>query len=181
MKKSQLNKILRKAKKRWNKYGGKEIYEKLQSDPEFWNSEEHRGYMTMVNYEIAEDPDTPADVLEKFANDSHSSFTLRILVARNPSTPISILEKLWNENNVWLGLSVAENPSTPTALLEKILPKLFDYARKLSTTSGSEFEFDDFIEYLGEVADIHDISEDLNAELTEIVEELVHIESEYFE
>jgi len=112
-----LTKIKKAAQKRWDK-GGKEIYEALQNDPEFVHSPEYEEYLTKVHCEMASDPDTPADVLEKLSNDSDKD--VRLWVAWNPSTPISILEKLANDPNVSVRRSVAQNPSTPIAIIEKL-------------------------------------------------------------
>jgi len=66
--------------------------------------------------DLAQNPDTPASVLEKLADNEDEH--VRNRVAGNPNTPASVLEKLAGDETVrWI---VAENSSTPASVLEKL-------------------------------------------------------------
>ena len=69
-----------------------------------------------VRIEVADNENTPEDVLRLLAEDSYADFA----VARNPKTPIDLLEELSESGDTSVRYSVAENPSTPPYLLYQL-------------------------------------------------------------
>jgi hypothetical protein len=65
----------------------------------------------MNKFELAKNPNTSADVLEKLAFDK--DWLVRMCVACNPNTSPKVLEKLANDEVVDVRDAVAENPNTP--------------------------------------------------------------------
>ena len=95
---------------------------------------------------VAENHNTPVDVLEilsndPFDNDGTGSAFVRKAVARNPATPIIILEKLAEDWSKSVRSSVASNPSTPVYLLKSLttyrygMPVFYALARNPSLPS----------------------------------------------
>ena len=79
---------------------------------------------------VAENPNTPVDVLEilaedPFDNDGTGSAFVRKAVAGNPASPIKILEKLARDWSKSVRSSVASNPSTPIYLLESLATDIY--------------------------------------------------------
>jgi len=69
-----------------------------------------------VRQMVAWHPNTPVEVLEKWANESE----LRKGVAYNSSTPAEILAQLAADDDDQIQASVAQNPSTPAIVLEQL-------------------------------------------------------------
>ena len=72
-----------------------------------------------INFNIAENPSTPADVLVKLSTIKDSA--VRYMVAKNPSTPIEILCKLARDGNEEVISAVAQNPSINEKLANILL------------------------------------------------------------
>ena len=67
---------------------------------------------------VARNPNAPADLLEKLAEDE--SLYVRAAVARNPNAPVYLLEKLADDESWEVRCHVAESQCTPVALLEEL-------------------------------------------------------------
>jgi hypothetical protein len=72
-----------------------------------------------VNIEIAKDPTTPEEELEKLS-ESESPDVL-IALASNPKLPSSLFMKLYNVDDFRIREALAKNPSTPLEILEKLI------------------------------------------------------------
>ncbi len=68
-----------------------------------------------VRQMVAWHPNTPTEVLEKWADSE-----LREFIAQNPSTPAEILEQIAADSDQQLQAAVAGNPSTPATVLEQL-------------------------------------------------------------
>jgi hypothetical protein len=68
--------------------------------------------------DVALNPNTPADILEKLADDS--DWHVRNAVASNRSTPADILKKLSEDSKEYVREAVAWNRSTPAVILERL-------------------------------------------------------------
>jgi hypothetical protein len=79
-----------------------EILRELSKDPE-----------PNVRINVADNENTPEDVLRELATDDWVDFA----VARNPNTPIDVLETLMESEDSSVRRSVAENLSTPVSWL----------------------------------------------------------------
>lgn len=80
------------------------------------NSKDPKELATLANDEdalirtyVAENTNTPANVLEQLAYDEHSA--VRRFVACNPNTPANVLAKLADDDNEWVRESVVDNPN----------------------------------------------------------------------
>jgi 3-methyladenine DNA glycosylase AlkC len=67
---------------------------------------------------VAENPNTPPEVLEKLANDV--DYWVRYGVAENPNTPPKVLEQLATDEDYIIRCYVAKNPNTLPEVLEKL-------------------------------------------------------------
>jgi hypothetical protein len=65
----------------------------------------------MSNYNLAGNPNTPPETLDRLANDKN--YWVRRYVARNPNTPPETLARLATDKDYWVRSSVARNPNTP--------------------------------------------------------------------
>ncbi|MHA1253575.1 MAG: hypothetical protein ACTSRP_26610 [Candidatus Helarchaeota archaeon] len=72
---------------------------------------------SFVHHNIADNENTPADVLRKIY-EKYSGLDFRKALARNPNTPKDILEELALDNFSLIPELVAKNPGTPTEVLE---------------------------------------------------------------
>jgi hypothetical protein len=73
----------------------------------------------MSNYDLARNPNTPPEALERLANDESSY--VRRYVALNPNTPPEALEGLANDEEYWhVRCAVASNTNTQTKTLERL-------------------------------------------------------------
>lgn len=70
---------------------------------------------TEARERVAEDPNTPADVLTKLSTDSFTS--VREHVAGNPNTPANVLTRMSTDFNSFVRWDVAMNPSAPADVL----------------------------------------------------------------
>jgi len=68
---------------------------------------------------LADNPDTPADILEKLACDT--KWSVRARVAQNPNIPAAALEKLANDKEFDVRWAVAHNPNTPPEIQTLLL------------------------------------------------------------
>jgi hypothetical protein len=80
------------------------------------NTQEHNEGTQRILRLIAENPSTPAKVLEALAKDKYVRFS----VAMNPSTPAVVLETLAKDENEYVRYNVAMNPSTSAKVLEAL-------------------------------------------------------------
>ena len=80
--------------------------------------------------ELAHDPNTDPEVLERLFYDNKSSldwetkYYVCLELAKNPNTPIDILEQLSNGRLTYdyrIRRGVAENPSTPVTILQNLI------------------------------------------------------------
>jgi Leucine rich repeat variant len=75
-----------------------------------------------VHSSLANNPNTPADVLQALAHSNDEG--TRYFVARNPSTPADTLEMLARDNAQFCGSyirgNVGLNPNAPSGLLEQL-------------------------------------------------------------
>lgn len=71
-----------------------------------------------VSSHLAENPNTPQDILEECARDEDKS--TREAVARNKNTPPDVLNMLANDSSEYVRATVAENPNTPQETLEHL-------------------------------------------------------------
>ena len=69
-----------------------------------------------IRISVAENPNTPAYVLEKLSKDEY--YNVRYAVVENLSTPEYILEVLSKDENDWVREAVARNSKTPIPVLE---------------------------------------------------------------
>jgi hypothetical protein len=65
----------------------------------------------MSNYELATNPNTPSEILERLANDNN--WCVRSGVVRNPNTPPETLERMANDEDSCVRYWVTFNPNTP--------------------------------------------------------------------
>lgn len=84
-----------------------------------------------MNLDLASNPSTPWDILDKFTDFRHYSSHIRAAVASNPSATKEMLYKLMKPGDPIVYKAIAENPITPLDLLEEI-------------THKQSFEFSDF-------------------------------------
>ena len=75
-----------------------------------------------IQLEIAKNPNTPVDILDKFTNFRYSPH-VRAAIASNPSTTRDILYKLMIPGDPIVYRAIAENPITPLDLLDEIAHK----------------------------------------------------------
>ena len=68
-----------------------------------------------VRRNTARNPNTPVDVLRGLAKDKHDN--VRWDVARNPNTPVDVLRKLAEDDDNEVRQSVATNPNAPSDIL----------------------------------------------------------------
>jgi hypothetical protein len=81
-----------------------------------------------VRATVAENPSTPAPILETLAKDGN--YYVRQSVAKNPSTPAAILETL-SKDEVWIvKCAVAENPSALATILKALSENDNYYVRR---------------------------------------------------
>lgn len=75
-----------------------------------------------IQLELAQNPNTPVDILDKFTNFRYSSH-VRAAVASNPNTTRDVLYKLMRIGDPIVYRAIAENPITPLDLLDEIAHK----------------------------------------------------------
>jgi hypothetical protein len=68
--------------------------------------------------EVASNPGTAGQILEKLAIDNDEK--IRLKVAGNPNAPAKVLEQLAQDNNVEFRTKVAQNPKTPVRILKQL-------------------------------------------------------------
>ncbi len=68
--------------------------------------------------EVASNPGTASQILEKLAIDNDEK--IRLKVAGNPNAPAKVLEQLAQDNNVEFRTKVAQNPKTPARILKQL-------------------------------------------------------------
>ncbi len=68
--------------------------------------------------EVASNPGTASQILEKLAIDNDGK--IRLKVAGNPNAPAKVLEQLAQDNNVEFRTKVAQNPKTPARILKQL-------------------------------------------------------------
>ena len=83
---------------------------------------------TKARERVAEDPNTPADVLAKLSTDSFTS--VREHVAGNPNTPANVLTRMSTDFNSFVRWDVAMNPSAPADVLTKMSTDPDEYVRR---------------------------------------------------
>jgi 3-methyladenine DNA glycosylase AlkC len=89
------------------------------------NTQEHNEGTQRILRLIAENPSTPAKVLEALAKDEN----VRSSIAENLSTPAVVLEALAKDKEGYVRSSVAMNPSTPAKVLEALAKDKEGYVR----------------------------------------------------
>jgi hypothetical protein len=67
---------------------------------------------------VAQNPSTPANLLEQLAQDEEKG--VRGSVARNPNAPANVLEQLAQDRDNDVRKNVARNPNTPVKVLEQL-------------------------------------------------------------
>jgi len=72
----------------------------------------------IVRQWVADNPNTPASIIERLAGDEDRE--VRLGVAWNPNTPVNILKRLAEDEKWWVRRGVASNPNTPASLLEQL-------------------------------------------------------------
>jgi hypothetical protein len=97
-----------------------------------------------ISCELAQNPSTPAALLERLAGDwaptsttqvafhftfDHMRSALRRIVAQNPSIPPSLYGSFVSSNDPWVRKSLALNPALPLAFLEQLSTDEFDLVR----------------------------------------------------
>lgn len=87
---------------------------------DFKNLLEDIGLLFTDHFSLARNPNCPARLLEKLANDD-KTWGARWGLAGNPNCPVHLLEKLVDDENWLVRHSVAENPNCPVPLLEKMV------------------------------------------------------------
>jgi len=73
------------------------------------------GVTEYVRWDVAANPNTPADVLTTLGTDHAEG--VRWGVACNPNTPADVLTTLSTDHSVYVRQYVAENPNTPAGVL----------------------------------------------------------------
>jgi len=76
---------------------------------------------------LAEDPNTPEDILRELAKDKDEDWWVRAYVASNPNTPDDVLRALAKDEHWPVRQEVAKNPKVSS----KILVSLFEYEKSL--------------------------------------------------
>ena len=77
----------------------------------------------MSNYNLAINPNTPPEILERLVN--VNSYPVRIEVAFNTNTPPEALERLANDHFYYVRLGVAQNLNTPQYIKDYLKIKEF--------------------------------------------------------
>ena len=77
----------------------------------------------MSNYNLAINPNTPPETLERLAN--VNSYPVRNEVALNPNTLPETLERLANDHFYYVRLGVTRNPNTPQYIKDYLKIKKF--------------------------------------------------------
>ena len=77
-------------------------------------------YEYFVCLDLAQNPNTPLDILEQLGNKMDYDNRIRNAVAANPSTPLSLLKELYRYGGVSTALYIARNPNVSEDLLRKI-------------------------------------------------------------
>ena len=70
-----------------------------------------------VRRNVAENPNTPIDVLSELAKDS--DYDVRCFVAENPNTPIDVLTELAKDSDWCVRRNAARNPKLKEVLTDK--------------------------------------------------------------
>lgn len=83
---------------------------------------------TEARRRVAEDPNTPADVLAKLSTDSFTF--VREHVAMNPNTPADVLARMSTDFNSSVRWQAAMNPNTPANVLARMSTDFDEYLRR---------------------------------------------------
>lgn len=77
-----------------------------------------KGQDPAYRYNVAINPNTPADTLAELANDEYKD--VRTAVAENPNTPANVLRQLADDTETYVRYCVADNPNTPADALAEL-------------------------------------------------------------
>ena len=80
-----------------------------------------------VRESVAANPNSPVSLLDALAKDTDE--LIRRSVAWNPNTPVAVLEALAKDKALWVRKAVAKNPNTPASLLEALSTDKEDHVR----------------------------------------------------
>lgn len=125
----------------------KRMIARESDDPEvleqLFKDNSHLGeYEYFVCLDLAQNPNTPLDILEQLGNKLDYDTRIRNVVAENPNTPLSLLEELYRYGGVTTAIHIAENPNVSEDLL-----------RKISRLSATPYNKSDYFSAMAAVAD----------------------------
>jgi hypothetical protein len=89
-----------------------------------YTEEQIRNMGRNEKFNLAENPNTPVDVLEILAKDEEY-WSVRRYVAWNPNTPVELLAELAKDENEYVRWNVADNPNAT----DQVLVSVFEYER----------------------------------------------------
>lgn len=94
-----------------------EVLEQLFAENAYSDDFESKYFVCL---ELAQNPNTPLNILEKLGNKLDFDPRIRTAVADNPNTPLDLLEELYRYGGITIAMYIARNPNVSEDLLRRI-------------------------------------------------------------